>query len=190
MKNSHTKKGSFGLWITLIVVTVVGGVCLWQIGAFNTVETTPVVPEVVSDYTFKTSMQKVPGNTSKDSQVFVEIYKKGELERVVLANKSAAGADMFTLSPDGNSVLFRVNTVGGTCVAVQYPAVIDLKTFSLVKTNRSATNVSAGNHSSVEAIQSMKWLSNSSFETAVKYGDATGKCGNSLETTLTYALVK
>lgn len=153
---------------------------------------------ITNIYSFKTTQQWDP-STQQHADYSVEIYKNGALVKTVsLANSSVRNytfvePTLFTVSPDQKYVAFKVVGYGGTCVYFESPLAIELNNFSIVDFDNSDINIklgaalgidpsnaaskASGFSSSMQKLNSIKWVANNKIEASMNFGDqSAGGC--------------
>jgi hypothetical protein len=138
-------------------------------------------------YFFKSISEANP-QRQKYSDYSIEIYKNQQLIKKVSIKeiKVMIEPTLFTVSPDQKYVAFKTVGYGGTCVYFASPVVIDLNNFSIVNLDNSDINKklenilgidpgdSKNNFSAVQEIEDIKWISNTTIEVTMKFGDKDG----------------
>ncbi|MBI2623083.1 MAG: hypothetical protein HYW65_00695 [Candidatus Liptonbacteria bacterium] len=165
------------LFSIAVAVLVVGGGAYWY-SQYKTSYTeekkseTNVQNVSPQSYSFKGLSKRVPERKWND--VFVEVYKNGELVRSVKVGEDEAKASQFTISPDGRYVAFAIGTAGGTCVYFEDPYAINLETFSVVaftaEDPKERESWFPGKDWAATPIERIAWTSNNEVEATFRLG--------------------
>lgn len=189
MKNQKGISSLIGIVIIVAVAVVaIGGVFTYQYISTpkenNQLQIQNEQQNITDNYSFE-AFEEGDLNSQQYFDYSVGIYKNGNLLKKISIKNTRIKPSLFVLSPDKKYVVFKTAVVGGTCVYISSPMVIDLNNFSVVNLDNSDINKKINSalgidtnkvikFSTTQEISDIKWMSNNEIKATMQFGDNSG----------------